>query len=103
VQIGRLTFEKPNLEVFRALKLGFDVAKTGGTAAVVFNAANETAVDEFLAGRINFVNIVGLIEHCLDRHDVKTSLSLEEIFEADAWARREVLRSLNRRAQGAKI
>jgi len=102
-QIGRLTFEKPNLEVFRALKLGFDVAKTGGTAAVVFNAANETAVDEFLAGRINFVNIVELIEHCLDRHDVKTSLSLEEIFEADAWARREVLRSLNRRAQGAKI
>ena len=102
-QIGRLTFEKPNLEVFRALKLGFDVAKTGGTAAVVFNAANETAVDEFLAGRINFVNIVELIEHCLDRHDVKTSLSLEEIFEADAWARREVLRSLKRRAQGAKI
>jgi 1-deoxy-D-xylulose-5-phosphate reductoisomerase len=102
-QVGRLTFEKPNLEVFRALKLGFDVAKTGGTAAVVFNAANETAVKEFLAGRINFVTIVELIEHCLNRHEVKTSLCLGEILEADAWARKEVHRRLKYEAQRAKI
>ena len=102
-QVGSLTFEEPNLEVFRALKLGFEVARTGGTAAVVFNAANETAVGEFLAGRINFVTIVELIEHCLDRHDIKTSPSLEELFEADAWARREVISSLKRRTGSAKI
>jgi len=88
--IGNLTFEKPNLEVFRALELGFEVAKTGGTTAIVFNAANEAAVEEFLADRIKFVNIVELIEHCLNKHDVKKSVSLEELAEADAWARAEV-------------
>ncbi|MFH1717645.1 MAG: 1-deoxy-D-xylulose-5-phosphate reductoisomerase [Planctomycetota bacterium] len=89
-EIGKLTFEKPNLDTFRSLSLGYEVARTGGTAPVVFNAANEAAVGEFLAGRIRFVNIVELIEHCLNRHDVKTTVSLEDVFEADAWARREV-------------
>ncbi len=89
-EMGRLTFERPNPEMFRALPLGYEVARVGGTAAVVFNAANEAAVVEFLAGRIKFVNIVELIEHCLDKHDVKTNVSLDELIEADAWARREV-------------
>ncbi len=88
--IGTLTFEKPNLQTFRALSLGYEVARTGGTAPVVFNAANEAAVEEFLAGRIKFVNIVEIIENCLNRHNVKTTVSLEEVLEADAWARREV-------------
>jgi 1-deoxy-D-xylulose-5-phosphate reductoisomerase len=89
-EVGKLTFERPNVETFRALVLGFEVARTGGTAAVVFNAANEAAVEEFLAGRIKFVNIVELIEHCLNKHSVKTKVSLDELLEADAWARREV-------------
>ncbi len=89
-ELGRLTFEKPNLETFRALPLGYEVARTGGTAAVVFNAANEAAVEEFLAGRIKFANIVELIEHCLNKHSVRTRVSLDELLEADAWARREV-------------
>jgi len=89
-EIGTLTFEKPNLETFRALSLGYEVARTGGTAPVVFNAANEAAVEEFLAGRIKFVNIIEIIENCLNRHNIKTTVSLEEVLEADAWARREV-------------
>ncbi len=89
-EMGRLTFERPNPEMFRALPLGYEVARVGGTAAVVFNAANEAAVVEFLAGRIKFVNIVELIEHCLNKHDIKTNVSLDELIEADAWARREV-------------
>jgi 1-deoxy-D-xylulose-5-phosphate reductoisomerase len=89
-EIGILTFEKPNLETFRALSLGYEVARTGGTAPVVFNAANEAAVEEFLAGRIKFVNIIEIIENCLNRHNVKPTVSLEEVLEADAWARREV-------------
>jgi 1-deoxy-D-xylulose-5-phosphate reductoisomerase len=101
-EIGKLTFERPNFETFRALPLGFEVARTGGTAPVVFNAANEAAVKEFLAGRIRFVNIVELIEHCLDKHDVKMHVTLEELLETDAWARREVVTSLRRKANGAK-
>jgi len=89
-ELGRLTFSRPDMETFRALSLGFDVARTGGTAAVVFNAANEAAVKEFLEGRINFVRIVELIEHCLSKHNVKTDVSLEELLEVDAWSRREV-------------
>ena len=89
-EIGTLTFEKPNLQTFRALSLGYEVARTGGTAPVVFNAANEAAVEEFLAGRIKFVNIVEIIENCLNRHNVKPTVSLEDVLEADAWARREV-------------
>lgn len=90
-EIGKLTFEKPNMETFRALSLGYEVARTGGTAPVVFNAANEAAVEEFLAGRIKFVNIVEIIENCLNRHNVKNTVSLEDVLQADAWARREVM------------
>ena len=97
-EIGKLTFEKPNLETFRALSLGFEVARTGGTSAAVFSAANEAAVQEFLAGRIKFADIVGVIEHCLNKHNIKRGVSLEELLEADAWARREV----ERRAQEHK-
>jgi 1-deoxy-D-xylulose-5-phosphate reductoisomerase len=88
--MGKLTFEKPDPQTFRALPLTYEVARAGGTAAVVFNAANEAAVEEFLAGRIKFINIIEMIEHCLNKHDIKTTGSLEELLEADAWARREV-------------
>jgi 1-deoxy-D-xylulose-5-phosphate reductoisomerase len=89
-ELGKLTFERPNTETFRALSLGYEVARTGGTAAVVFNAANEAAVGEFLAGRIKFVRIVELIEDCLNKHNVKRQVSLEELLETDGWARKEV-------------
>jgi 1-deoxy-D-xylulose-5-phosphate reductoisomerase len=92
-QLGTLTFEKPNMNTFRALKLGFEVAGQSGSAPVVFNAANEAAVQEFLAGRIKFGRIVELIEHCLDKHSVRSSLSLDELLDVDAWARREVARA----------
>ena len=89
-EIGKLTFKKPDPQTFRALPLAYQVARAGGTAAVVFNAANEAAVEEFLAGRIKFVNIIELVEHCLDKHDIKMHVSLEELLEADGWARKEV-------------
>ena len=90
-RIGQLTFEKADFERFRALAIGFEVARVGGTVAVVFNAANEAAVAEFIAGRIKFTNIVELIERCLGEHEVKHEVPLEELMEIDAWARRKVL------------
>jgi 1-deoxy-D-xylulose-5-phosphate reductoisomerase len=89
-ELGKLTFERPNVKMFRALPLGYEVVRNGGTAAAVFNAANEAAVEEFLTGRIRFVNIVELIEHCLNKHNIRHTASLEELLEADAWARKEV-------------
>ncbi|MEJ2704332.1 MAG: hypothetical protein P8Z79_18000 [Sedimentisphaerales bacterium] len=89
-EMGKLTFERPDPETFRALPLAYEVAQKGGTAAVVFNAANETAVEEFLAGRISFVDIIELVERCLDKHEARPAASLEELLDADAWARSQV-------------
>lgn len=89
-EIGSLNFSTPDPRAFRALPLAYEVCRAGGTAAAVFNAANEAAVEEFLAGTIRFVNILELVEHCLNNHDVKTGVSLEELLEADVWARRQV-------------
>lgn len=97
-EIGKLTFEKPDMEVFKALKLGYEVARIDGTASAVFNAANETAVKEFLEGKIKFVKIVELINYCLDIHKVKTNATLEELLSADQWARNEVKECLKRKA-----
>ncbi len=98
-EIGELRFARPNFETFRALSLGFEVARAGGTTAAVFNAANETAVEEFLAGRIKFVNIVELVEHCVDKHSARSGLGIEELLEADAWARREVRKCIEVRSK----
>ena len=65
---------------------------------MVFNAANEVAVEEFLAGRIKFVTIVELIEHCLTKHNVQRQVSLDQIHEVDTWARRKVIECLKQKA-----
>jgi 1-deoxy-D-xylulose-5-phosphate reductoisomerase len=89
-ELGALHFEKPDTETFTALKLGYLVAKRGGTAPAVFNAANEAAVEEFLESRIKFSYIVELIESCLEKHNFIESPTLPQLMEADSWARTEV-------------
>jgi 1-deoxy-D-xylulose-5-phosphate reductoisomerase len=89
-EIGQLTFEKPDTKTFRALSLAYEVGRTGGTAAAVFNAANEAAVEEFLEGAISFAQIMELVECCLNKHVAKNTTVLEELLEADSWARREI-------------
>jgi len=89
-QVGVLRFERPDERTFRALPLAYEVARRGGTAAAVFSAANEAAVEQFLAGRIRFGQIVELVEHCLQQHREQEQLTLEAVLAADAWARREV-------------
>jgi 1-deoxy-D-xylulose-5-phosphate reductoisomerase len=102
-RLKTLTFEKPNPEVFPAIEMGFEAAKKGGTAAAVFNAANEAAVEQFLAGKIKFGNIVELVRHCLDNCVIKSQASLEELLEADAWAKKEVKECLeNQRIENRK-
>lgn len=95
-RLGQLNFESPDLKKFRALALGFEVAKTSGSAPVVFNAANEAAVAAFLEGRIHFGQIVELIDHCLQTHTVQAHLTLEELLQVDAWAWREAAERLDR-------
>lgn len=101
-EIGKLHFERPEPGTFRALTLAYEVARTGGTAPAVFNAANEAAVEAFLAGRIRFVQIMELIEHCLDTHEVGQATTLDELLQADAWARTQVESRLGQKSHGAR-
>jgi 1-deoxy-D-xylulose-5-phosphate reductoisomerase len=82
-----LHFEPPDPERFPALRLAFDVAKKGGTAGAVLNAANEAAVAAFSAGAIPFGEISRLVELTLAKHRVVDRPSLDDLLEADRWAR----------------
>ena len=85
---GTLTFEPLRREVFRAFEAGLQAGSLGGTAPAAFNAANEVAVEAFLAGGIPFGRIVEVIEGTLDRHEPVPVSSLEVVQAADAQARR---------------
>jgi 1-deoxy-D-xylulose-5-phosphate reductoisomerase len=95
--LGRLTFETPNRSIFRSLDLGLEAARVGGSAPAVFNAANEAAVEQFLAGRIRLGTILDVVEHCLGVHTVRQGASLEDLLDADRWARNEVVNTLKTR------
>ena len=84
-------FFPPDFERFPALKLGLEVASAGGTAGAVVSAANEAAVAAFLAGELQFSDIVPACRRVLESHDFNPSPTLEELFELDRWAREEVL------------
>ncbi|MBQ6828050.1 MAG: 1-deoxy-D-xylulose-5-phosphate reductoisomerase, partial [Thermoguttaceae bacterium] len=88
-QSATLEFFPPDLERFPALSLGFEVAKKGGTAGVVLNAANEIAVDAFLNGRTTFDKIPVVCRQILENHSFEEKPTLERIVELDAWARKE--------------
>ena len=87
--IGSLTFEEPDAERFPAIELARRAGETCGTMPAVFNAANEVAVDAFVNGKINFPQISELVRRTMDAHRVVAHPTLEQILEADAWARGE--------------
>lgn len=84
-----LDFEPPNLDAFPALRLGFEVARRGGSAGAVLNAANEVAVERFLDGRLGFNDIPRLCQDILDNHDFDTSPTLDDLLVQDRRARAE--------------
>ncbi len=89
-QARSLTFEPPDATRFPALRLGFEAARRGGTAAAVLNGANEAAVARFLAGGLGFADIAAACEAALVRHAWSPRPGMEELLAADAWARRFV-------------
>ena len=82
----------PDFDRFPALQLGLDVAKSGGTAGAVVNAANEAAVQSFVDGKMKFTEIVPACRAILEQHDFDPSPTLEELFRLDLWAREEMIR-----------
>jgi 1-deoxy-D-xylulose-5-phosphate reductoisomerase len=88
-KIGTLTFEEPDVERFPAIELARKAGETGGTLPAVLNAANEIAVEAFVNRKINFPQITGTVRRTMAEHKLVSHPALEQILEADAWARQE--------------
>jgi 1-deoxy-D-xylulose-5-phosphate reductoisomerase len=91
-RLGSLTFEEPDVERFPSLKLARRAGEIGGTLPAVLNAANEVAVEAFVARRTSFPGITDMVRRTMDRHEVVYHPDLEALLAADAWARAEAAR-----------
>jgi 1-deoxy-D-xylulose-5-phosphate reductoisomerase len=87
-KIGTLTFEEPDVERFPAIELARRAGEVGGTLPAVLNAANEIAVEAFVNRKINFPQITELVRRTMDAHKTVSHPTLEQILEADHWARK---------------
>ncbi len=85
--IATLTFEKPDYARFPCLKLAFDALHAGGTASAALNAANEIAVDAFLAGQIRYTSIASTVARVLDTLSVRAARTLDDVLAVDREAR----------------
>ena len=82
-EIKSLTFERPDTDTFRGLKLAFESARTGGSMPTVFNAANEMAVRRFLKGDIRYLEIYDMIEKAMEHHRRIDNPTVADILEAE--------------------
>jgi 1-deoxy-D-xylulose-5-phosphate reductoisomerase len=87
IRAGRLDFESPDERRFPCIALAYAAMQARGTAPAMLNAANECAVEAFLAGRIAFTAIATHVDACLQALPVQAADSLEAVFEADTLAR----------------
>ncbi|MEJ2657309.1 MAG: 1-deoxy-D-xylulose-5-phosphate reductoisomerase [Desulfobacterales bacterium] len=85
--IGKLTFDKPDVQKFPCLGLAYAACETGKTLPAVLNAANELAVEAFLENKISFTSIPEIIRKTMENHSVVADPSLSDIVDADQWAR----------------
>ena len=85
--IGRLDFEAPDRSTFRCLDLAYEAGRTGGTMPAMLSAANEVAVDAFLAGRIRWNQIPDIVVDALEGLDATVPTSVDEVVDADRRAR----------------
>lgn len=97
-QVGTLTFEQPDMEKFPALRIAREALRAGGTAACLFNAANEVAVGAFLEEKLCFGEIVPVIEETMAKIAIGNISKLEDVREADRQARAVATGLLSSRA-----
>lgn len=95
--LARLDFEAPDREAFPCLDLAYRAGRAGGLAPATLNAANEIAVEAFLAGRIRWIDIPDVLSAVLDRHNGGTASTLDDVLGADADARRLAARLVEER------
>jgi 1-deoxy-D-xylulose-5-phosphate reductoisomerase len=90
-RIRTLDFLPVDAQRYPAVELAYEACRTGGSMPAVLNAANEIAVEQFLAGKLPFVSIVDIVRRVLDRHagNVSAIHSVEDALAWDSWGRRE--------------
>jgi 1-deoxy-D-xylulose-5-phosphate reductoisomerase len=93
-----LEFFPPRFDDFPCLRLAYEAGKIGGTMPAVLNAANEVAVEEFLQRRLSFRDIPVVIEQVMEDHVTVDNPTLDDILNADIWAR-ETVRVCQRRGK----
>jgi 1-deoxy-D-xylulose-5-phosphate reductoisomerase len=98
--LARLDFEPPDLATFRCLPLAYQAGRVGGTAPAWLSAANEVAVEAFLAGLIRWNQIAETCVAVLDEHDGAVPGTVDDVITADATARRLATAVIERRADG---
>ena len=86
-RIGQLSFEAPDFSRFPCLRLAYEALERGGSAPAVVNASNEMAVEAFLAGRLSFMRIPGIIEETLAAVPQREIADLAGVMDADAESR----------------
>jgi 1-deoxy-D-xylulose-5-phosphate reductoisomerase len=96
-RLHRLDFEQPDTGTFRCLALAYEAGRRGGTAPAWLSAANEVAVDAFLAGRIRWNQIPDVCVDVLEVHDGAVPGSVDDVIAADTEARRHAARALEER------
>lgn len=90
-RISQLTFKKPNFTKFPCIKLAYQALDIGGTMTAVLNGANEIAVNAFLNKKINITDIPLIIQNIMKDHKTMPNPSINDILEADYWARQRAL------------
>lgn len=86
-EVGHLEFIPPDFDKFPNLKLAYMAGREGGTMPAVLNASNEVAVEAFIAEEIRFIDIPAVVKETLSSHWQKEITSIEDVLEADRWAR----------------
>ena len=87
LDIEKLSFGKPDKKRFRCLYLALAAGKTGESMPAVLNGANEIGVNAFLEGKIGFLEIPQLIEKTMEKHESFPLHNIEQVIEADQWAK----------------
>ncbi|MGL5135929.1 MAG: 1-deoxy-D-xylulose-5-phosphate reductoisomerase [Planktothrix sp.] len=105
VKAGNLTFKAPDDQKYPCMSLAYAAGRAGGSMPAVLNAANEQAVALFLEEKIEFLDIPRVIELTCDRHriDNRQDPTLEDIIEADRWARQEVIAASEKLSQKVAV
>ena len=100
-EIGKLTFEAPDIVRFPLLRLAREALKDGGAAPNVLNAANEVAVEAFLKGNIAFPEIAATVEEVLgsDTWGSQVPAGLEDVYELDALSRKQASEWVQKRSR----